>query len=109
MKRNLHRLAEERSLALHARIADRLAADATPLERARGRVRRWEQTGSVASPYVVGWRAVLAGSAADVAAFLREPSEHATELRQVSPFAGSITPRERWQIWREQRRRFEAP
>jgi hypothetical protein len=108
MKRNLHQLAEARSLALHTRIADRLGSDPTPLERARERVRQWEETGSVAGPYVAAWRAVLAGSPSEIAAFLREPGEHATELRQVSPFAGCVTPRERWQVWRTERRRFEA-
>lgn len=39
----------------------------------------------------------------------REPRlvEEARELRQSSPFAGALSPRERWRIWREVRARLD--
>jgi hypothetical protein len=95
-----HRTAERRSVAYHAAIARRLAADPAVLERARARVASWAATGAVHPRWVEGWRAVLAGDAAAIAAALVDPGEGMTALRQVSPFAGALPPRERWQIWR---------
>ena len=37
----------------------------------------------------------------EIGAFLTDDGEHATELRQSTPFAGALDPRERWRIWRE--------
>jgi hypothetical protein len=67
-------------------------------------VAAWEQTGAVYHDYVQGWKRALHGSAAEVAARLVDESEHAAALRQVSPFAGALPPRERWAIWRASRR-----
>ena len=55
---NLHRLAEERSLALHRAIADRLTEDPAVLDRARARVQRWIETGEVAPYWARQWDAV---------------------------------------------------
>jgi hypothetical protein len=37
---------------------------------------------------------------------LTERSERAAELRQSSPFAGVLSPAERWHIWRLTRESF---
>lgn len=50
--------------------------------------------------YAEAWRQILARSPAEIAALLGEESERMTMLRQVSPFAGALDPRTRWQIWR---------
>lgn len=102
-----HRLAEERSLAYHRAIADRLSADPSLLKRARTRVRRWLDTGEVASRWAQKWEAVLSRSVDDVRAFLVDEGEEARALRQVTPFAGAIDPRTRWRIWREVRSAWE--
>ncbi|MGH9322456.1 MAG: hypothetical protein ACRD21_23595 [Vicinamibacteria bacterium] len=106
---NRHRLAEERSLALHRAIAARLAADSGVLERARGRVRLWLEAGEVAAYYAREWEAVLSRPVAEICAFLTDESEHARSLRQVTPFAGVIDPRTRWRIWREVREDLDGP
>jgi hypothetical protein len=98
---NLHRLAEERSLAFHRRVAEKLASDPAILARARARVDEWLQAGSVASVYATEWARLLAASPSVLSALLEDPSEHARALRQVTPFAGALSPRERWRIWRE--------
>ena len=98
---NLHRLAEERSLAFHRRVAEKIASDPAILERARARVDEWLQAGSVASVYATEWARLLAASPRVLSALLEDPSEHARALRQVTPFAGALPPRERWRIWRE--------
>jgi hypothetical protein len=97
---DLHELAAERSLAYHHEIAHRLIQDSTILERARERVRQWEEE-NPQRPFVRAWTKVLEGTAESVAAFLVDRSELARELRQSSPFAGVLTPQERWHIWRE--------
>lgn len=94
-----HRRAEARSLAYHRVVAERLVTDPTVLARARARVRAWVER-QPETPYVRGWDAVLRRSPSEIAAFLTEEGDVATELRQSTPFAGVLDPRERWRIWR---------
>jgi|SRR5215207_10023633 hypothetical protein len=103
---NLHRLAEERSVAYHHVIAERLLQQPEVLEKARQRVQSWLSSGESASPYARKWAEVLAGDPSSIAAFLVERSERADELRQSTPFAGALKPQERWKIWRETRDRL---
>ncbi len=70
---------------------------------ARQRVEGWLTSREGARFYAGKWAEVLRGDTASIAAFLVERSELATELRQSSPFAGALGPRERWKIWRETR------
>lgn len=97
---NGHDLATARSRAYHQAIAERLASDQQVLAAARGRVAGWTAAEFVPF-YAQQWAEVLARDPMDVAAFLRETSKLADELRQSSPFAGALDPRERWRIWRE--------
>ena len=94
-----HRKAEQRSLRYHAAIADRLVTDPSIVIRARRRVERWLEDGSVAHYYADGWRARLADPIDHLRAFLIEPSETACAFRQVSPFAGVLSAKERWALW----------
>jgi hypothetical protein len=105
---NLHRLAEERSLALHRAIAALLPQHPAILEDARWRVDRWLETGEIARPYAEAWREILRGSPESVVEALVDESERGRALRQVTPFSGVIDPRTRWRIWREVRERMEA-
>ena len=102
---DLHRLAEERSVAYHRVIAERLLRQPEVLEKARQRVQSWLASGSTF--YARKWAEILAGDPHSIASFLVERSELADELRQSSPFAGALNPRERWKIWRETREQFE--
>jgi hypothetical protein len=103
---DLHRLAEERSIAYHSVIAGRLRDHPEILENARRRVEGWLASSEGARFYAGKWAEILSGDVSSVAAFLVERSELATELRQSSPFAGALRPQERWKIWRETRERF---
>jgi hypothetical protein len=100
---DLHQLAEERSVAYHRVLALRLRDHPEILETARRRVENWLAAGAAAPVSAVAWEAVLAGDLSFIEAFLGERSETARELRQSSPFAGALHPRERWKIWRETR------
>lgn len=104
---NAHRLSEERSLALHRAVAERIASDPSVLERARERVRKWIVSGGVHRYYAEAWDEVLSRPLDEIRSFLSEDSERARALRQSTPFAGAIDPRTRWRIWREIREAME--
>jgi hypothetical protein len=94
-----HSVVEHRSRRYHEVIAERLATDNAILERARTRVEEWTRHGTVAPYYAAGWRQVLESPISEISAFLVEDSERARAFRQVSPFAGALSARERWRLW----------
>lgn len=96
-----HQEIDERSLALHRAVAEKVAADPATLKEPRARVEKWIRGGSVHPDYARAWQAALAGPLDELLELLRDPGERAAALRQVSPFAGVLDPRERWQILRE--------
>ena len=100
---NGHRRIEERSLWLHRAVGDKLLRDATVLARARERVERWRLDGSVHPRYAEAWRRVLSLSPEEISNRLADPGETMCALRQCSPFAGALAPRERWRILRRAR------
>jgi hypothetical protein len=89
---NAHRLAEERSVAFHRAVAERLGSDPDVLERARKRVSSWLASGEIHPHYARGWAEVLARPLKEIQDFLGEDSENARALRQVTPFAGAHRP-----------------
>jgi hypothetical protein len=106
---DLHRLAEERSVAYHAVVGQRLLADAAVIAKAKARIAQWARDGSVHPRWVDAWRRLLELPLSQLVDALVERSEAADALRQVTPFAGVIDPRARWQIWRDIRQRLSAP
>lgn len=102
-----HRLAEERSIALHAAIVQRLRSNPAILERARARVQAWRRSGTIHPAYAEAWIALLSQRTEELCAALVDPSEEARAMRQSSPFAGALDSRTRWAIWREVRARME--
>lgn len=103
---DLHRLGEERSIAYHEVIAERLLCDPSVRARAQERVGQWLASCESTPFYALKWAEVLSLPTPSLAAFLVERSELAFELRQSSPFAGVLTPRERWKIFSETRARL---
>jgi hypothetical protein len=101
-----HRLGEERSLSYHQAIAERLERQPEVLDLARRRVEGWLRADGDSPFYARKWAEILDQEIPLIAAFLVERSELATELRQSSPFAGALQPRERWRLWRETRERL---
>ncbi len=96
-----HQLADERSRALHAAVAERLLVDERILERARRRVRAWLAGDRSRDEYAIAWASILAGDAASVAQVMTDRGERARDLRQASPFAGALDPRTRWSVLRD--------
>ncbi len=93
-----HRLAEERSLALHRVVVARLRSDPHVLSRAQEKVERWVASGE-APHYALAWQELLAGPLEAVCALLVADTEAGRAMRQATPFAGAVEPRERWRIW----------
>jgi hypothetical protein len=98
-----HRLAEERSLALHSLVAARLRDDPRLLTRAREKVQHWVASGD-APYYARAWQDLLAHPLDAICALLVADTEEARAMRQATPFAGAVGPRERWRIWAETRK-----
>ena len=103
-----HRLAEERSIAYHALVAELLRVDDAVVRKARARVEQWANDGSMHPRWIDGWRRLLSLSPAELAQALVSRSEELVALRQVTPFAGVVDARRRWQLWREVRERLLA-
>lgn len=102
-----HRRLDQRSLALHCLIADKLAANPALLEVAQCNLIRWRET--LRGAWLDEWEALLAGPFDALMAFLREDSETATRLRQSSPFAGILTEQERLAIYESYSARTHHP
>jgi hypothetical protein len=94
-----HRRVDERSLAMHRLIAEKVRANPALLDEARNNLRRWQEMDGSPVLTLAEWEGILRGNAAEVAAFLEERSERATRLRQSSPFAGILTEAERQAIY----------
>jgi len=97
---DLHRLGELRSLAYHRVIAERL--NEALVERARANARKSAAEGSA---YAERWLELLDGPLEALRAALVDEGEAMVSMRQSSPFAGALDPRERWRIHREVRER----
>jgi hypothetical protein len=98
-----HELAEERSLAIHRLVAERLREDPQLVAAALQRVDTWLQDGSVHPAYAKAWHELLTGPGERLFQALTDRGERARALRQCSPFAGVVDPRTRWRIWRDVR------
>lgn len=102
-----HRLAELRSLAYHRGIVERWhALDAE--EAARHFIGQHGDLAVASRPYLERWRELLDGPRSDLFERMTADDEDGRALRQCSPFAGVLNPRERWRIWAETKRDAEA-
>jgi hypothetical protein len=96
-----HRTAERRSLEYHRGVALKLHERPALLDAVRARLDAMSQEST--AEYVRSWRERLALPLLELTAFLVEDSQEARDCRQASPFAGMLSPRERWDIWRKVR------
>ena len=92
-------LAELRSLALHRAVANKLAAEPlATLAIANANLANAIHRGTTHPTYANAWRVLLALPLAELLVKLIDESQEMRDLRQASPFAGVLTPRERWKI-----------
>jgi hypothetical protein len=94
-----HQRIDRRSLALHRAIADKLRADPSLLAVAHDNLDRWAKERGRSQPYLDAWREILNRPIEEVLVLMVEESEKMTAMRQANPFAGILTPRERWAIY----------
>jgi hypothetical protein len=106
--RNLHTLAEERSIELHRAVGERLLAQPELVDRARARVQDWIETGSTRPYYAQAWAEVLRRPVGEIVCMLTDPGDRARALRQASPFAGFIDNKTRLRIHREVLERWRS-
>lgn len=92
---------DRRSLALHGRIAEALAADPEAvLARARRNVESMRQRNPEAHALLDEWLRLLEAPIGELVVAMLDPSVHGRDLRQVTPFAGVLGPRERAAVYR---------
>lgn len=94
---------EQRILAQHRLIAERLGRDPSLLAHAKANLDRWAAgyPDDALPQWLLGWRKILGSPESQVMRVLTEGSEHAKWLRSCSPFAGALSARERWRILKE--------
>ena len=90
---------------MHREVARRLQDRPELLDAARERVQSWLESGGVSRYWAEAWNEALGGTLDEVIARITDPSQHARDLRQTSPFAGALDPRVRWEILRRLRGR----
>ena len=98
-----HDQIDRRSLALACLVADKLERQPELLDLARHNLERWmAQTEGAPLRAHTEWRELLDRlSPSALLEMLRSDTEEARRLRQSSPFAGLLSPQERWRILRE--------
>jgi hypothetical protein len=105
---NTHKTIDERSLALAARIVERIDLDPRRegLTKARATCRHWQHilTGNQKA-CADEWFEILQKPWEDIRDILLDPGEEAMRLRQNTPFCGILSNTERWNIIKEHRDR----
>lgn len=91
-----HNRLDERSLALHKLVAEKLKADPSLIQIAKSNLQRW---GTTDRPALEEWGKLLNNGISYIVGLLQERSENATRLRQSSPFAGILSEDERLRVY----------
>ncbi len=94
-----HRRADRRSLAYHRAVAKRLRRPM--VDAARRQIWQWQREGRIDDRYAVAWLDILDRPLTEVRGALRADTARMRDLRQSSPFAGSLTEAERRKIFAE--------
>ena len=99
---------DQRSIWLHRAIAYKLLAEPnTVLAKARQHT-AWMHHDPHTRAYAHRWDALLALPVDELARRLTENTEEMIALRQCTPFAGVLSPQERWDIYRAFRHSWEV-
>jgi hypothetical protein len=94
-----HRRADRRSLAYHRAIAKRLRRPM--VDAARHQIWQWQREGRIDDRYANAWLEVLDRPVTEVKRALGADTPMMRDLRQSSPFAGTLTEAERRKIFAE--------
>ena len=92
--------APTRSLAMHCLAAQKIMRDTALLDGVRRTLGTWRARYGKDTPHALDeWAAILSRPWPQIAAFITDPGERATRLRQSTPFAGVLDARERERIY----------
>jgi hypothetical protein len=91
-----HGAAELRAMAIHRAVA--LQLDHRTVRDAKRRLRRWEEGGQIDPRWAERWAAVLDQPLAGIRQTITADDEAAADLRQSSPFAGTLSEPERRRV-----------
>ncbi len=94
-----HARADRRSLAYHRAIARRLRRPM--VDAARRQIWQWQKEGRIDDRYASAWLDILSRPVLEVSRALRTDTRKMRDLRQSSPFAGTLTEAERRKIFAE--------
>ena len=95
-----HRIIEARSLAMHCLAAQKIMLEPALLDRVRRTLDTWRARYGKDAPRALDeWAEILRRPWPQIAAFITEPGERATRLRQSTPFAGVLGARERERVY----------
>jgi len=72
-----------------------------PQQIARDNLLHWRITAGRSLPYLDEWQRMLEGSLDNLLQAIEREDERMTALRQSSPFAGVLSPPERWAIYEQ--------
>ena len=86
---------------MHRAIAGKVRENPELAEIARRNLERWLPGSGNARPYLEAWRMILDAPLDAMLRMIEEDSERMAAMRQNSPFAGVLTPKERWAIYRQ--------
>jgi len=104
-----HERIDHRSLALHHAIAEKLRAQPSLLAIARENLERWTAAAGRSTPYLAAWTRILDLPVEDVLKLIEQEGDEMTALRQCSPFAGVLEPKERWAVYARFERSPRSP
>jgi len=97
-----HQLIDQRCLALHRAVSDRIRRRPDMLAVARENLRRWAEMNGFLSPALEEWREILdTRTPEEILRLLCDPGDEATRLRQSSPFGGVLSEPERLRILKQ--------
>ena len=96
-----HQELDQRSLALHRLIADKIRQDPRLFDKPRQTLARWRTAVSPNSQaYVQDWLQLIDSGVEVCLAIATQESERANALRQASPFSGVLTHKERFAFFK---------
>ena len=99
-----HEEIDERSLALHQLIAEKIRHEPALLAKVETTLARWRSTVcSAPQPYLAEWSQLVSSGVGASLKMATEDTEHARALRQCSPFTGILSNQERFtflKTWR---------
>lgn len=92
------------SLLLHLAYARKIRGNPALFDKAFRNIERWQRENAFPQPYLEEWLGILRQGMERTLAFMVSDTEEARRLRQSSPFAGVLTPKERWELMKHAKR-----